>query len=118
MFEDASLKDAVRAAEERTGALRPRLRALDQTLLAVGRELSFILILMLALAILCAPVGIGIAIAWLVWMGAIAATGSKVLGGIAGFLVVAFFARYVWGSRLQGAARQAVAALLVARGSP
>jgi Flp pilus assembly protein TadB len=118
MFEDKRLEAMAVAAERRAGSLRPRLRSLDLTLTVLGSETSKVLIILLALAILCAPFGLGLAAAGLAWAGIIAATGSTALGWIAAFVMIAFYCRYVWGSRLQGAARRAAQALVASRPSP
>ena len=112
MFQDTGLKDAVREAEQRA---RPRLGAADRVLSAIGNELGGILLIALALAILCAPVGIGLALTWGAWLGTVALTGSSVLGWTAAIATFAFLCRYVWGMRLQSAAKRAAAALVAGR---
>jgi hypothetical protein len=108
VFEDRRFHDAVDGAR----TLRPRLSAADHVLGGIGDELRAILIIALALAILVAPTAIGLALVWGAWVGTVALTGSRFLGWIAGIVVLVFFARYVWGTRLQWAARRAAAALL------
>ena len=115
MFQDKSLRDAVEATERRSGALRPRMNAADRVLGAIGDELRGILIIFLALVILCAPTGIGLALVWGAYAGTVVLTGSETLGRIAGIAVCAFLCRYVWGVRLQGAARRAAVALVAGR---
>ena len=112
MFQDTGLKDAVREAEQRA---RPRLGAADRVLTVIGSELGGILLIALALAILCAPVGIGLALTCGVWLGVVALTGSTVLAWIAAIAIFAFLCRYVWGMRLQSAARRAAATMLAGR---
>ncbi|MDB5734783.1 MAG: hypothetical protein JWP16_256 [Alphaproteobacteria bacterium] len=118
MFEDKRLEEMAVAAEQRAAGLRPRLAHMDQTLAALGSETGKVLVIVLALAVLCAPIGFGLVAAWLAWLGVIAATGSTVLGWIAAFAAIVFYCRYVWGSRLQGAARRAAEALVASRPSP
>ena len=114
MFQDTDLKDAVREAEQRA---RPRLGAADRVLTAIGNEMGGILLIALALAILCAPVGIGLALTWGAWLATVALTNSTFLGWVAAIAVFAFLCRYVWGIRLQSAAKRAAAALLAERAS-
>jgi len=117
MFEDKRLKELAVAAEQRAHGIRPRLRNLDQSLAILGSETGKVLIIVLALAVLCAPAGFGLAAAWLAWLGVIAATGSTMLAWIAAFTTIAFYCRYIWGSRLQGSARRAAQSLLAPRPS-
>jgi hypothetical protein len=112
MFEDKRLNDLAVAAERRAHGLRPRLRNLDRSLAILGSETGKVLIIVLALMVLCGPAGFGLAAAWLAWLGVIAATGSTMLGWIAGFTIIVFYCRYIWGSRLQGSARRAAQSLL------
>lgn len=118
MFEDKRLKELAVAAEHRAHGVRPRLRNLDQSLAILGSETGKVLIIVLALAAICAPAGFGLAAAWLAWLGVIAATDSTVLAWIAALATIAFYCRYVWGSRLQGSARRAAQSLLAPPPSP
>jgi hypothetical protein len=118
MFEDKRLKELAVAAEQRAEGLRPRLRNLDQKLAVLGSETGKVLIIVLALLVLCAPLGFGLAAAWLAWFCAVSATGSIALGWIAAFAAIAFYCRYVWGARLQSASRRAAEALVASRPSP
>jgi sterol desaturase/sphingolipid hydroxylase (fatty acid hydroxylase superfamily) len=118
MFEDKRLNELAAATERQAEGLRPRLRNLDRSLTILGSETGKVLIIMLALAVLCAPAGLGLVAAWLAWLGVIAATGSAMLAWIVAFTTIAFYCRYVWGSRLQGSARRAAQSLLAPRSSP
>ena len=115
MFEGKELHEAVAETERQAQAMRPRLSAADRVLGAIGKEAGDILIIFLALAILCAPVGIGLGLTWGVWVGVVALTGSSFLGWVAGIAVFAFLCRYVWGARLQSAAKRGAAALVAGR---
>lgn len=117
MFEDRKLREAVAETERRASALRPRLDAADRVFSTIGREAGDILIIALALAILCAPIGAGLALTWSAYVGAAWLTGSAALGWVAGIAIFAFLCRYVWGARLQSAAKRAAAALVAARAS-
>lgn len=114
MFEGKSLHDAVEETERRA---QPRLAAFGRVLAAIGDELRGILIIALALAILVAPTAIGLALVWGAWLGVVTLTGSETLGWIAGIAMFAFLCRYVWGARLQSAAKRAAAALVAGRPS-
>lgn len=78
----------------------------------MGSEIADLFVIALALAILCAPIGFGVAATWAAshWTGVY--TGQAWLGWIAGGAVFVFFCRYIWGSRLQRATRRAAAALI------
>jgi hypothetical protein len=115
MFEGKQLHDAVDRAERKAQALRPRLGAADRILTAIGSEIGGILLIALALAILCAPVGMGLAVVWGAYAGTVALTGSVFLGWVAGVAVFALLCRYVWGTRLQSAAKRGAAALVASR---
>lgn len=115
MFEDLKLRQAAAETERQAQAMRPRLAALDRMLATVGREIADIAVIFLALAILCAPVGLGLLAVWGLWLGTLAVTGSAVLAWIAGIALFAFLCRYVWGARLQSAAKRAAAALVAGR---
>lgn len=108
MFQDRRLHEAMDDAH----ALRPRLNAADRALAVIGDELRAVLIIALALAILCAPTATGLALVWAAWVGTAALTHSRFLGWVVGIAVLVFLVRYVWGTRLQSAARRAAAALL------
>jgi hypothetical protein len=99
----------------RAHKLRATGRRLDRLLAGIGGEITSLSIILLALAVLCAPVGFGLGVTWLLAHGTIRATGSEWLGWIVGITVFAFFCRYVWGSRLQAASRRAAEALVAAR---
>lgn len=115
MFEGKALHEAVEATERRAQAMRPRLTSAHAVLTAIGDELRGILIIALALALLLAPTGVGLALVWSAYVGMVALTGSEILGWIAGIAVFAFLCRYVWGARLQSAAKRAAAALVAGR---
>jgi Flp pilus assembly protein TadB len=115
MFEGKKLHEAVAETERRARELRPRLSAADRVLTGLGKEAGDTIIIFLALAILVAPIGLGLALCWAIWAGVIAATGSVFLGWVAGIALFAFLCRYVWGTRLQSAAKRAAAALVAAR---
>ncbi len=104
------IEEQVRAHKLRAAWLR-----LDRLLAGIGAEIASLSIILLALAVLCAPVGFGLGVTWLLAHGTISATGSDILGWIVGITVFAFFCRYVWGSRLQSASRRAAEALVAAR---
>ena len=91
---------------------RSRFAALDTMLKAVGAELCLLAIIALALVILCAPIGLGVAAIWFAGLWAAKLTGSRVLGWVAGILVFLFLCRYVWGAKLQRACRRAALALI------
>jgi hypothetical protein len=82
MFEDKRLNELAAATERQAEGLRPRLRNLDRSLTILGSETGKVLIIMLALAVLCAPAGLGLVAAWLAWLGVIAATGSGLDRGL------------------------------------
>lgn len=117
MFEDKALRDAVAETERQAQGMRPRLAAADRLFSAIGREAGDILVIFLALAILVAPIGIGLGLTWGSYVGTVLLTGSATLGWIAGIAVFAFLCRYVWGTRLQSAAKRAAAALVAGRAS-
>ena len=105
-----SIDEQVRARRLRATWLR-----LDRLLAGIGAEIASLSIILLALAVLCAPVGFGLGVTWLLAHWTIRATGSELLGWVVGIIVFAFFCRYVWGSRLQAASRRAAEALVAAR---
>jgi protein-S-isoprenylcysteine O-methyltransferase Ste14 len=105
-----SIEEQVRAHKLRATWLR-----LDRLLAGIGAEIASLAIILLALAVLCAPVGFGLGVTWLLAHWTIRATGTEFLGWILGITVFAFFCRYVWGSRLQAASRRAAEALVAAR---
>jgi hypothetical protein len=105
-----SIEEQVRAQQLRATWLR-----LDRLLAGIGAEIASLAIILLALAVLCAPVGFGLGITWLLAHWTIRATDTEFLGWIVGITVFAFFCRYVWGSRLQAASRRAAEALVAAR---
>ena len=115
MFEGKELHEAVDRAEQQAKAMRPRLGRIDHVLGVIGEELRGVMLIALALAILCAPIGMGLIAVW--FTGAIVAdvTGRETLGWIAGIAVFVFLCRYVWGTRLQSAAKRAAAALVAGR---
>ena len=115
MFEGKELHDAVAATERKAQTLRPRLGAADRVLMALGKEAGDILIIFLALAILCAPVGVGLVAVWGAWLGIMALTETSFLAWIVAIALFAFLCRYVWGARLQSAAKRAAAALVAGR---
>lgn len=88
---------------------------LDRLFAGIGAEIASLSIILLALVVLCAPVGFGLGATWLLAHWTIRATGSDVLGWIVGIAVFAFFCRYIWGSRLQAASRRAAEALVAAK---
>lgn len=92
--------------------MQQRWRKLDLLLTAIGNEIADLFVIALALAILCAPFGFGIAATWAAATYAGLATGYSWIGWVAGFVTFAVFCRYIWGSRLQRATRRAVAALI------
>lgn len=114
-MDNSNLKLVVLETEQQAKKLSPKLAAADHALATVGREVASLLIIILALVNLVAPIGIGLAATWLAWIGALAATGSRFLAWAAGILMFAFLCRYVWGSRLQLAARRAAEALVASR---
>ena len=93
----------------RAAQLGRRWRKLDLLFAAAGAEIADLFLIALALAILCAPVGFGVAATWVASHWAHVYTGRAWLGWIAGAAVFIFCCRYVWGSRLQRAARRAAA---------
>ncbi len=105
-----SIEEQLRAHKLRAAWLR-----LDRLLAGIGAEIASLSIILLALAVLCAPVGFGLGVTWLLAHWTIRATGSDILGWIVGITVFAFFCRYVWGARLQSASRRAAEALVAAR---
>jgi hypothetical protein len=105
-----SIEEQVRAHKLRGAWLR-----LDRLLAGIGAEITSLSIILLALAVLCAPVGFGLGVTWLLAHWTIRATGMEWLGWVVGITVFAFFCRYVWGSRLQAASRRAAEALVAAR---
>ena len=105
-----SIEEQVRAHRLRGAWLR-----LDRLLAGIGGEVTSLSIILLALAVLCAPVGFGLGVTWLLAHWTIRATGMEWMGWVVGITVFAFFCRYVWGSRLQAASRRAAEALVAAR---
>jgi hypothetical protein len=105
-----SIEEQVRAHKLRTAWLR-----LDRLLAGIGGEVTSLSIILLALAVLCAPVGFGLGVTWLLAHWTIRATGMEWTGWVVGIAVFAFFCRYVWGARLQAASRRAAEALVAAR---
>jgi hypothetical protein len=105
-----SIENQIRAHQVKHHWLR-----LDRLFAGIGGEVASLLIIALALAILCAPVGFGLSATWLAAHWTIRATGSEVLGWVVGITVFAFFCRYIWGSRLQAASRRAAEALVAAK---
>jgi len=105
-----SIEEQVRAHKLRGAWLR-----LDRLLAGIGAEITSLSIILLALAVLCAPVGFGLGVTWLLAHWTIRAAGMEWLGWVVGITVFAFFCRYVWGSRLQAASRRAAEALVAAR---
>lgn len=101
--------------EIRAYKVQDHWRRLDRMFAGIGGEVASLLIILLALAILCAPVGFGLGAAWLLAHWTIAATGSDLPGWIVGIAVFAFFCRYIWGSRLQSASRRAAETLVAAK---
>ena len=99
----------------RAHKLRATGRRLDRLLAGIGGEITSLSIILLALAVLCAPVGFGLGVIWLLAHGTIRATGSDILGWVVGIAVFTFFCRYIWGARLQAASRRAAEALVAAR---
>jgi hypothetical protein len=84
-------------------------------LTSVGSEIADLFVIALALAILCAPIGFGVAATWAAAYYTGLFTGHPGMGWVAGVTVFAFFCRYIWGSRLQRASRRAVAALIAGK---
>ena len=105
-----SIEEQVRAHKLRATGLR-----LDRLVAGIGGEVTSLSIILLALAVLCAPVGFGLGVTWLLAHWTIRATGMEWTGWVVGITVFAFFCRYVWGSRLQAASRRAAEALVAAR---
>ena len=105
-----SIEEQVRAHKLRSTWLR-----LDRLLAGIGAEIASLSIILLALAVLCAPVGFGLGVTWLLAHWTSRATGMELSGWVVGITVFAFFCRYVWGSRLQAASRRAAEALVAAR---
>lgn len=105
-----SIENEVRAQKLRGAWFR-----LDRLLTGIGGEITSLSIILLALAVLCAPVGFGLGVTWLLAHWTIRATGHDWMGWVVGVTVFAFFCRYVWGSRLQAASRRAAEALVAAR---
>jgi Flp pilus assembly protein TadB len=103
------------AAAAREAKVKDRWRALDRLLTAVGVEISGLLIILLALAILCAPVGLGLAAIYFLATWMVRATGSEALGWIVAILTFVFLCRYVWGTKLQRASRRAAEALIASK---
>jgi len=99
----------------RAARLQSRWRKLDLLLAAAGAEIGNLFVIALALAILCAPWAFGLGVSWAVMEWAYALSGSPAPGWILGVSVVAFFCRYVWGSRLQRASRRAAEALIAGK---
>jgi hypothetical protein len=87
-------------------------RRLDQQLRAIGAEAGAVLIMLLAAAILCAPLFAAVAVAWLACAWTQGAFGVRALGWIAAIAVFALLYRYVWSAGLHGAVRRAARALM------
>jgi hypothetical protein len=115
MFEDKRLHEAIAQTQARAQAFRPRLAAIHRVLTVLGKEVGDAILILLTFAILCAPVGIGLAATWAVGAMIGMFTGSHTLGWIAAIAVFVFLCRYVWGTRLQSAAKRAAAALVASR---
>ena len=113
MFEGKRLHEAVEETERRAKAFR--LGAIDRVLTTLGKEAGDILIIAMTLGILCAPVGLGLCVIWITGLVIGTFSGSDVLGWVAGIGMFAFLWRYVWGARLQSAAKRAAAALVGSR---
>ena len=110
-----SVDRAVTAA--RDSKTRNLLASSDALLRAVGTELSVLAIIALALAILCAPIALGLAAVWFAGLWAAKLTGLRAIGWLAGAIVFLFLCRYVWGAKLQRACRRAALALIAGMGS-
>jgi Flp pilus assembly protein TadB len=115
MFEDKNFHDAAAQTQWRANTAHPRLAAIDRALMVLGREVGNVILIALTLAILCAPVGFGLAAAWAIAAMIGVFSGSPPLGWLVGIVAFAFLCRYVWGTRLQSAARRAAAALVASR---
>jgi hypothetical protein len=88
------------------------LQRLDRQLRAVGAQASVILIMLLAAAILCAPVAVALFLAWLACEWTQGALGVRALGWIVGIGIFAGLSRYVGNAGLSGAVRRAARALM------
>ena len=100
----------------RTHRVKERWQRLDILLAGIGMEIVNLLIIALALAILCAPIGFGLAVSWALASWSAHATGSTAVGWIAAIVSFSFFCRYIWGVRLQSASRRAAEALIARAG--
>ena len=101
--------------ELRNHHVKERWQRLDLLLAGIGAEIVNLLIIALALAILCAPIGFGVGVSWLLASWAARATGHEIFGWIAAILSFSFFCRYIWGTRLQAASRRAAEAVIAAK---
>lgn len=70
-----SIEEQLRAHKLRAAWLR-----LDRLLAGIGAEIASLSIILLALAVLCAPIGFGLGVTWLLAHWTIRATGSDILG--------------------------------------
>ncbi|MCP5410596.1 MAG: hypothetical protein H6924_00325 [Alphaproteobacteria bacterium] len=88
------------------------LQRLDRQLRDAGREAGIVLIMLLAAAILCAPLALAVLLAWLACIWTQGAFGLRALGWFVGIAVLALLYRYIWNGCLHGAVRRAARALM------